>query len=199
MLWQVRFSNSDEKSHGGNAYSTPVASVSLLSNEITPAASFCLRYDTKLRSGRVCTLASSIWMDCVDPAKPKKIACDDEVEIRFWTSSNFCWSKRKRWVIRKCGLPSSSFMRPSTISVSPSVKWNLAGNSELLRINAPFHWVVHFLATSGSVRAALSNPLRRLDESESESGLRRRTGLRLRDRSTPPGSLGIAWRGGLAS
>uniref|UniRef100_A0A1A9ZKW8 Uncharacterized protein n=1 Tax=Glossina pallidipes TaxID=7398 RepID=A0A1A9ZKW8_GLOPL len=94
-LEQVRFSNSVEKSHGGKAYNTPVASVSLLSKDITPAASFCLRYETKFRNGRVWTpLSSDIVV--VEPAKPKKIACEDEELIRFCTSSNLGGSRRKR-------------------------------------------------------------------------------------------------------
>uniref|UniRef100_A0A8W7PPZ0 Uncharacterized protein n=1 Tax=Anopheles coluzzii TaxID=1518534 RepID=A0A8W7PPZ0_ANOCL len=85
-VWQVRLSSSVENSHGGNVYSTPVASVSLFKSEITPAASFCFR----LRSGRVCTLASSDDDTAgFEPGSPRKMACDDEVEILFCTSSSF--------------------------------------------------------------------------------------------------------------
>lgn len=152
---------------------------------------------------RYIPVVSGVWAssNCMDaePAKPKKMACDDDVDIRFWTSSNLGWSKRNRCVMRKCGLPSSSFINCSTISWSPSVKWNLAGNNELFKINAPFHIVKHFLATSGNVRAVVSAPLRRLDESESESGLRLR-GERERERDRSAiGSRVIAWRFGRAS
>nr|CAD7196823.1 unnamed protein product [Timema douglasi] len=151
--------------------------------DITPAASFCFKYETRFLNGRVWTEASSLETDADEPDSPRKMACELDEDIRLETSSSLGWSSLSLCVIR----------RLSTISVSPSVKWNLAGNKEFLRISAPCQTATHLRASSGRVRAAPNTPLRWPSDPESLSTERLCGDLDL-DRSTPgsaePGRLG---------
>ena len=79
----------------------------------------------------------------LEVGRARKMACEGEAATRRETSSSLGGSRRRRCVMRRCGLPCSSRSSTSATAASPAVRCSLAGKNEFFSTSAPVHVLGH--------------------------------------------------------